>query len=172
MRRTLMSLAACGVLAVAGCSDSDNDTGGDDVSTADSDSESGGGSVEDFCTEFNALNEQFSDAEAAEDDAAVLDALRSLDPPDEIRDDFELIVEATEAFSEVDPEDTDALDDIQTEFEDRGAVEASGNVETFITDNCGSDSGDTSTDDTSGESGSDDTTSDDTTSDDTGTEEG
>lgn len=171
MRRTLMSLAACGVLAVAGCSDSDNDTGGDDVSTADSGSESGG-SVEDFCTEFNALNEQFSDAEAAEDDAAVLDALRSLDPPDEIRDDFELIVEATEAFSEVDPEDTDALDDIQTEFEDRGAVEASGNVETFITDNCGSDSGDTSTDDTSGESGSDDTTSDDTTSDDTGTEEG
>ena len=169
MRRTLMSLAACGVLAVAGCSDSDNDTGGDDVSTADSDSESGGGSVEDFCTEFNALNEQFSDAEAAEDDAAVLDALRSLDPPDEIRDDFELIVEATEAFSEVDPEDTDALDDIQTEFEDRGAVEASGKVETFITDNCGNgnDSGDTS-----GESGSDDTTSDDTTSDDTGTEEG
>ena len=171
MRRTLMSLAACGVLAVAGCSDSDNDTGSDDASTAGSGSESGGGSVEDFCTEFNALNEQFSDAEAAEDDAAVLDALRSLDPPDEIRDDFALIVEATEAFSEVDPEDTDALDDVQTEFEDRGAVEASGKVETFITDNCGSDSGDTSTDDTSGESGSDDTT-DDTGTDDSGTEEG
>jgi hypothetical protein len=166
MRRTLMSLAACGVLAVAGCSDSDNDTGSDDASTAGSGSESGGGSVEDFCTEFNALNEQFSDAEAAEDDAAVLDALRSLDPPDEIRDDFALIVEATEAFSEVDPEDADALDDIQTEFEDRGAVEASGNVETFITDNCGS------TDDTSGEGGSDDTTTDDTSTDDTGTEEG
>jgi hypothetical protein len=170
MRRTLMSLAACGVLAVAGCSDSDNDTAIDDDSG--SGSETGGGSVEEFCTEFNALDEQFSDPEAAEDDDAVLDALRSLDPPDEIRDDFQLIVEATEAFSEVDPEDTDALADIQTEFEDRGAVEASGNVETFITDNCGSDSGDTSTDDTSGESGSDDTTSDDTTSDDTGTEEG
>jgi hypothetical protein len=154
MRRTLMSLAACGVLAVAGCSDSDNDTGSDDdTSTADSGSESGGGSVEEFCTEFNALNEQFSDAEAAEDDDAVLDALRSLDPPDEIRDDFELIVEATEAFSEVDPEDTDALDDIQTEFEDRGAVEASGKVETFITDNCDTGTDDTGTDDTGTEEG-------------------
>ena len=151
MRRTLMSLAACGVLAVAGCSDSDNDTGGDDASTADSGSESGGGSVEDFCTEFNALNEQFSDAEAAEDDAAVLDALRSLDPPDEIRDDFELIVEATEAFNEVDREDTDAIADIRAEFEDRGAVEASGNVETFLSDNCDTGSDDTSTDDTSTE---------------------
>jgi hypothetical protein len=146
-----MSLAACGVLAVAGCSDSDNDTGGDDASTADSGSESGGGSVEDFCTEFNALNEQFSDAEAAEDDAAVLDALRSLDPPDEIRDDFELIVEATEAFNEVGPEDTDAIADIRAEFEDRGAVEASGNVETFLSDNCDTGSDDTSTDDTSTE---------------------
>jgi clumping factor A len=161
MRRTLMSLAACGVLAVAGCSDSDNDTASDDDSG--SGSETGGGSVEEFCTEFNALDEQFSDPEAAEDDDAVLDALRSLDPPDEIRDDFQLIVEATEAFSEVDPEDTDALADIQTEFEDRGAVEASGNVETFITDNCDTGSDDTSTDDTS---------TDDTSTDDTSTEEG
>jgi hypothetical protein len=161
MRRTLMSLAACGVLAVAGCSDSDNDTAIDDDSG--SGSETGGGSVEEFCTEFNALDEQFSDPEAAEDDDAVLDALRSLDPPDEIRDDFQLIVEATQAFSEVDPEDTDALADIQTEFEDRGAVEASGNVETFITDNCDTGSDDTSTDDTS---------TDDTSTDDTSTEEG
>src|SRR5918994_3200297 len=134
MRRTLMSLAACGVLAVAGCSDSDNDSGSDDASTADSGSESGGATVEGFCTEYNELDERFSDPAAAADTDAVIDALRSLDPPDEIRDDFVLIVEATEAFAAVDPEDTDALDDVRAEFEDRGAVEASENVDSFITD--------------------------------------
>jgi clumping factor A len=168
MRRTLMSLAACGVLAVAGCSDSDNDTDTASDDDSGSGSETGGGTVEEFCTEFNALDEQFSDPEAAEDDDAVLDALRSLDPPDEIRDDFQLIVEATEAFSKVDPEDTDALADVQTEFEDRGAVEASGNVETFITDNCDTGTDDTSTDDTS----TDDTSTDDTSTDGTSTDEG
>ncbi len=162
MRRTLMSLAACGVLAVAGCSDSDNDPASDDGSGSDSGSESGGATVEDFCAEYNDLDEQFSDPEAAQDTDAVLDALRSLDPPDEIRDDFELIVEATEAFAEVDPEDTDGLADVQAEFEERGAVEASGNLDTFITDNCG---------DGADDSGSDDTT-DDTSTDDTSAEEG
>ncbi|MGH9112055.1 MAG: hypothetical protein ACRDZN_07145, partial [Acidimicrobiales bacterium] len=93
--------------------------------------------------------EQFSDPEAAGDQDAIVDALRSLDPPDEIRDDFELITEAIAAVAEVDPEDTDAIADIQTEFEDRGAVEAGDNVETFIAENCDSGTDDAGTDDTS-----------------------
>jgi hypothetical protein len=160
MRRTLIGLAAAGLLVFTGCSDSDSgggDSAGDDSAGGDS----GGSETESFCAEFQELDERFSeDAEAAADVEQVLGALESLDPPEEIAEDFDLVVEVARQSAEVDTEDDEAMAELETLSEE--ASEAEQRVSEFIEEEC-----DLGTDDTSTE----DTTTEDTTTDDTTAEE-
>ena len=149
MRRILIGLAAAGLLLVTGCSDSDDDTGSTGGESGGE--SSGGGTTEEFCTEFQALDDQFSqDPEAASDPAQVIEALEGLDPPEEIADDFETVLEVSRQTADVDIEDPDAVAEAQELGE--SATEANERVSTFLQEECGIESGsgseDTSTSET------------------------
>jgi len=128
MRRTLIGLVAAGLL-FAGCSDSDDDGGGggDEASGGDSDS---------FCSDFQALEDQFAeDPEAGAVQDTIREALEELDPPDEIADDFEQVLEVFRQTADVDLEDPEAQADAQELAE--GAAEAQERVSTYLEDECG-----------------------------------
>ena len=132
MRRTLIGLAAAGLLAVTGCSDSDNESGGEAAS--------GGGSAADFCDDFQALDDRFNeDPEAAADAEQVLDGLESLDPPAEIEDAYQTVIDASRRTNELDLEDPEAVEEMQQLSQD--AAEAEAEVTTFLQDECGIDLG-------------------------------
>ncbi len=136
MRRTLIALAAAGLLVAGGCSDSDSgDPTGDEESADNGDGESsGGGDSEDFCADFQALDDRFSaDPEASEEE--VIEALESLDPPEEIADDFATMIEVSRSTSNVDQSDPEAMADAQAELE--GATEAQTRVFTYLDEECG-----------------------------------
>ena len=150
MRRTLIGLAAAGLLVAIGCSDSDS--GGGDNAGGDS----GGSEAEGFCADFQELDDRFSeDPEAAADMEQVLGALESLDPPEEIAEDFDLVVEVARESADVDPEDPEAMEELQALSEEAG--EAEQRVGEFIDQEC--------------ELGGDEPTTDDTATDDPAAEE-
>ena len=130
MRRTLIGLMAAGALLVAGCG---GDDGGDDAS------DDGEGSTDEatqqFCEEFQAFDEQFRDSNPSDEE--VSEAIRSLEPPEEIAGDYEILVEGLERLATLDSSDPDAA----TEFQEDSAqyTEASTNVRTFVQDECGVD---------------------------------
>lgn len=127
MRRTLIALAAAGLLAATGCSDSDS--GGGEAA-------SGGSSVDAFCDAYDELNERFSaDPEAAADMDEVIGAFEDLDPPEEIAEDFDLVLEVARESVETDPEDTEAVEDLESMSEEASAADE--RVGTFISDECG-----------------------------------
>lgn len=130
MRRTLIGLAAAGLLAVTGCSDSDNESGGEAAS--------GGGSAADFCDDFEALNDAFTeDPDAAADPERVLEGLEGLDPPEEIADAYRTVLDASRQTNALDPEDPGALEEMQQLSED--AAEANADVTAFLDEECGID---------------------------------
>jgi hypothetical protein len=127
MRRTLIGLAAAGLLAVTGCSDSENEDGGEAAS--------GGGSAEEFCGDFEALNDRFAeDPEAAADAGQVLDGLESLDPPEEIADAYQKVIDVSRQTSELDVEDPEAVEEMQQLSEE--AADAEAEVTTFLREEC------------------------------------
>jgi hypothetical protein len=87
MRRTLIGLVVAGAILVAGCGGDDDDDGGDSNASGSGDS-----ATESFCEQFAAYDRQFNeDPEASEEE--VIDAIRSLDPPEEIQDDFDTLLD-------------------------------------------------------------------------------
>jgi hypothetical protein len=137
MRRILIGLlAVIGLVGfTAACSDSD-----DESSTSGGGGGGGGDSAEAFCDDIQALDDRFSeDTEAANDPDQVLEALESLDPPEEIADDFQTVLDANRQAID-DPESTEGLEE---------AAEAQVRVSTFIQEECGTGS------DTSAEQGAD-----------------
>lgn len=148
MRRTLIALAAAGLLVVSGCSDSDSgdpnaDEGAADESTENEDSGDSGDeggdesadTPEGFCTDFQSLNDQFAeDPEAASDPNAVIEALESLDPPDEIAEDFAALIEVSRSTADVDMNDPEAVAEAQ-ELSD-SAGEAQARVSAYLEDEC------------------------------------
>jgi hypothetical protein len=128
MRRTLIGLAAAGLLLVTGCSDSDDESGGDAAS--------GGGSSEDFCGDFQALDDRFSeDPEAVSDPEQVIEALEDLEPPDEIADDYATVLDVSRQTAEIDLEDPEAMEEAQQLSED--AAGAQERVSIYLADECG-----------------------------------
>lgn len=126
MRRTIIGLALVGAVAFAGCSDSEDGVGGE---------ASGAGPIDTFCDEFAALDERFaSDPDAAADPEAVVEALESLRPPEEIADDFETVLDAARGLAEVDASDPDAVAEAQELNDD--ATEAQGRVSDYLDANC------------------------------------
>lgn len=112
---------------------------------------SSGGDVEAFCTDAGAVVDgsflDDSDVESQEDVAAVYDTalerIDEIDPPSDIKDDWEKTTEAMhtylEGLSDLDPESETYMDEMQelTEGMDEDELtEASDNVEKFLDENC------------------------------------
>lgn len=123
MRATLVGVVALGLVVVA-CGDD-----GDAQSPA----------TQAFCDSFEALDEEFGNVDPtgdAEAFARAVEALRDIEPPQEIADDYDLVVEGFEALSKIDLTDPDAVADFQERYE--GAEDAFTTVERFVTEECGS----------------------------------
>lgn len=141
MRRTIIGLLIAGALALAGCSDSEGDVGGEAAA--------GSGSSEDFCSGFEELDQRFDeDPDAAADAEAVVDELDQLDPPDEIADDYAVVIEAGRSLADLDPEDPEAAAEAQQLSEEAAA--AQGRVSEFLETECGIDLTSSGDGDTSG----------------------
>jgi hypothetical protein len=141
MRRTIIGLILAGALALAGCSDSEGDVGGDAVG--------GSGSSDDFCSNFEELDQRFDeDPEAAADTVAVVDALDELDPPDEIADDYTTVIDVGRRLADLDPDDPAAVEEAQQLSEEAAA--AQGRVSDFLSTECGIDLSSSGSADTSG----------------------
>lgn len=122
MRRVLIALAGAGLLAVTACSDSDS--GGENAA---------GGSTEQFCADFEELEERYADDPEADADAIIGD-LEGLEPPDEIADDFQQIIDVSRETADVDFNDPDAVAEAQeTSQQAAGAQERVGQ---FLQDEC------------------------------------
>ena len=88
-----------------------------------------------YAADFEALNDRFNeDPEAAADAGEVLDGLESLDPPEEIADAYEKVIDVSRQTSELDVEDPAAVEEMQQLSEE--AAEAEAEVTTFLTDEC------------------------------------
>ena len=141
MRRTLIGLVVAGAILVAGCGgDDDDDAGGDNASGSNDPA------TESFCEDFRNYDRQFNeDPEADEED--VVAAIRSLEPPDEIKDDFETLLDGLDRLQSVDTNDPEAQAALQEEMAQY--TEASTNIQAFVDENCGDTSVDNATDDSS-----------------------
>jgi hypothetical protein len=142
MRRTLIGLGAAGALLVAGCGDDDDSgttAGGGDGDTAG------------FCEQFLAYDEQFSENDEATEEE-VIEAIRSLEPPEEIRGDFDTLLEGLDELSSIDTSDPEAAAGMQEQMAEYTG--ASQNIQQFVDRECGG------SDDTTADSSADTTASD------------
>jgi hypothetical protein len=140
MRQILRGLPVAALLLVAAVGCSDSDAGGPDQAADDSensentegteDTEASAVTPEAFCADVEALNEQFA-ADPNADTTAVIEAMESLDAPEEIADDLQTMVESARAQTEVDPEDTEAVAEIQEQL-----TAAGDEVNAFVMENC------------------------------------
>jgi hypothetical protein len=123
MRRFVAGVAVVGLLMAGGC-------GGDDDDSTSSEA------INEFCDGFNEVNEQFSDIDVTDSGALenALDMLRALDPPEEIADEYEKVLEGFERLSEIDITDRDAVAEVQEDLpEAEGAFNTVGE---FVEDRC------------------------------------
>jgi hypothetical protein len=123
MRRFVAGVAVVGLLMAAGC-------GGDDDDSTSSEA------INEFCDGFNEVNEQFSDIDVTNSGELenALDMLRDLDPPEEIADEYEKVLEGFERLSEIDITDRDAVAEVQEDLpEAEGAFNTVGE---FVEERC------------------------------------
>jgi hypothetical protein len=126
MRRFVAGVAVAALLIAAGCGDDDGDGGG-----ASSEA------TEEFCQGFNRINEQFSDINPVTNPEALreaLDMLRDLDPPEEIADEYETVLEGFERLSEIDVTDQNAVNEVRDDLP--RAEEAFNTVGDFVEEKC------------------------------------
>jgi hypothetical protein len=123
MRRLVAGVAVVGLLTAAGC-------GGDDDDSTSSES------IEEFCDGFNEVNEQFSNIDVTDPNALedALDMLRDLDPPEEIADEYQTVLNGFQRLSEIDITDQNEVAEVQEELPD--AEEAFNTVGQFVEDEC------------------------------------
>lgn len=122
MRRFVAGAAVIGFLMAAGC-------GGDDDSTSSE-------AIDEFCDGFNEVNAQFSNINVTDPGALedALDMLRDLDPPAEIADEYEKVLEGFEKLSEIDITNRNEVAKVQEDLPD--AEEAFNTVGQFVEDEC------------------------------------
>jgi hypothetical protein len=123
MRCLVAGVAVAALLMAAGC-------GGDD------DDSRSGDSIEEFCDGFNEVNERFSEIDVTDPDALenALDMLRDLDPPEEIVDEYQTVLNGFQRLSEIDITDQNEVAEVQEELPD--AEEAFNTVGQFVEDEC------------------------------------
>jgi hypothetical protein len=107
------------LLGVAACGDDDDSAGGS------------------FCDQAESLNERFNEIEdpTSEQFAAALDAIREVDPPAEIADDWNTLVSALDGLENIDLENPDPA--ALAELESAGMQEASDRIDTYMSEECG-----------------------------------
>jgi hypothetical protein len=123
MRRFVAGLAVVGLLMAAGCGDDDGGASSEEI--------------REFCDGFNEINDEFSDINPVANPEALdeaLDMLRDLEPPAEIADEYETVLDGFEALSEIDINDQEAVAEVREEFAD--AEEAFNAVGDFVEDEC------------------------------------
>jgi hypothetical protein len=123
MRRFVAGLAVVGLLMAAGCGDDDGGASSEEI--------------REFCDGFNEINDEFSDINPVANPEALdeaLDMLRDLEPPAEIADEYETVLDGFEALSEIDINDPEEVAQVQEEFAD--AEEAFNAVGDFVEDEC------------------------------------
>jgi hypothetical protein len=106
MGRFVAGVAVAGLLIAAGC----GDDGGGSASSA---------ATDEFCDGFNRINDQLTDLNPVTDREALqnaLDMLRDLDPPEEIADEYDTVLETFEKLSEIDVTDRDAVSEVREEL--------------------------------------------------------
>jgi hypothetical protein len=123
MRRLVAGVAVAGLLIATGC-------GGDDDDSTPSES------IEEFCDGFNEVNERFSEIDVTDPDALenALDMLRDLDPPEEIADEYQTVLDGFQRLSEIDITNRNEVAEVQEELPD--AEEAFNTVGQFVEDEC------------------------------------
>jgi len=127
MRPTLIAGAAAAALVIAACG------GG-----------SGSGSVEDFCSEYKQVEEELAQLDDSDPDAvdALFDRIDDLDPPDEIKDEFQTMTEFNRtvylASQDVDLDDPEAAAQLQEQFTEQAEDldEVSNKVNDYLSENC------------------------------------
>jgi Mg2+/Co2+ transporter CorC len=123
MRRFVAGLAVGGLLMGAGC--------GDDAGGASPEE------IQDFCDGFNEINDEFSNANLVADPDALqeaLEMLRDLEPPEEIADDYESVLDGFQDLADIDITDQRAVERVQEELPE--AEEAFSTVGEFVEDEC------------------------------------
>jgi hypothetical protein len=116
-------VAVIGLSMAAGCGDDDGGTSSQ--------------AVDEFCDGFNEINDQFSNINPIADPEALdraLEMLRDLDPPEEIADDYEQVLEGFQALSDIDITDREAVAEVQEELPQ--AEEAFNTVGDFVEGEC------------------------------------
>ena len=125
MRRFVVGAAVAALLIAAGCGDDDDGGGASSQAT------------EEFCQGFNRINEQFSDINPVTNPEALreaLDMLRDLDPPEEIADEYETVLEGFDRLSKIDVTDQDAVNEVRDELPE--AEDAFNTVGDFVEAEC------------------------------------
>ena len=125
MRRFVVGAAVAALLIAAGCGDDDDGGGASSQAT------------EEFCQGFNRINEQFSDINPVTNPEALreaLDMLRDLDPPEEIADEYETVLEGFDRLSKIDVTDQDAVNEVREELPE--AEDAFNTVGDFVEEEC------------------------------------
>jgi hypothetical protein len=122
MRRLVAGVTVVGLLMAAGC-------GGDDDGTSSE-------SIDEFCDGFNEVNERFSSIDVTDPGELenALDMLRDLDPPEEIADEYETVLDGFQRLSEIDITDRNEVAEVQEDLPD--AEEAFNTVGQFVEDEC------------------------------------
>jgi hypothetical protein len=119
-----LAAAAIAVIVATACG------GGDD-----GDGAGGDRAARAFCAEYADYQDRFS---AGASYADVLEALRALDPPAAIGDDFSALARAVEAMTTVDTSDPAAVAEFQEETS-TAAQEANANILDYVASECGGD---------------------------------
>jgi hypothetical protein len=115
---TLAAAAAATLVVAAGC-------GGAEGASRDP-------ATRAFCDEYTGYQDRFSAGASYED---VLDALRALDPPAEIAEDFSALARAVEALTTVDTSNPEAVAEFQ-ESTSADAQEANANILEYVATEC------------------------------------
>jgi hypothetical protein len=133
MHSMVKSLAAAMILGgvvVAGCSGDDDGGGG------------GGGGADDgqaapsgFCEGAQEVSDLIAEAAGAQDVAAIVGQMEQIDPPEDISDDWETMVDIFNTVAQAGTETSGEIPDAPVDQEQ--AVAASDNVNSYIQDECG-----------------------------------
>jgi hypothetical protein len=123
MGRIVAGVAVVGLLMAAGCGDDDDGASSEEI--------------EQFCDGFDEINDEFADINPVTNPEALqeaLEMLRDLEPPEEIADDYDMVLDGFEALSEIDLTDREAVARVQEELP--AAEEAFNAVGAFVEEEC------------------------------------
>jgi hypothetical protein len=130
--RALAVAALVPLLALAAaCGDDDDSSSSGSGSGGNNGGSGGSQSADDFCNDFESLNERMSDIDDPSGDQLqeALDQLQDIDPPAELQDEWDALAESLESLDFNDP--TNADPQAAQQFSD--AIDSIG---TYVDENC------------------------------------